>query len=178
MITENSTSERSQEYEKYRKKFSFLVICRDCTRSFDSSKKEGEETQCKFCASENIIVKGRHIFRYYCPACEKSYLSEEERDVCMKCGVHYLHMMSISDMSKSDRLEIQKAKIRKAFQFARKPKNNMKMTNNIKTNLIKKMKIFSEHRKNDNVIKNTARVKKRVRWQFTLRQNKEEMPTY
>ncbi|HLD85615.1 MAG TPA: hypothetical protein VI968_03600 [archaeon] len=172
MITENSTSERSQDYEKYRKKFSFLVICKDCTRSFDSNKKEGEETHCKFCASENIIVKGRNIFRYYCPACEKSYLSEEERDVCVKCGVHYLHMMRISDMSKSDRLEIQKAKIRKAFEFTKKPKNSARLS------MAERIRNFAEQRKNIKTAKNVMKVKKPSRWQFTLRQNKEEMPTY
>ena len=85
-------------------------------------------------------------------------------------------------MSKSDRLEIQKAKIRKAFQFEKKPKNNIKTTdtiksnNSIKINIAEKIKTFAKNMNNKQV-KSTVQTKKPTR-RWTLGQNKEEMPTY
>ena len=53
---EDNQSERSFEYEDYRKKFAYLVVCKDCVRSYDS--KNIPET-CRHCNSANILVKDK-----------------------------------------------------------------------------------------------------------------------
>src|SRR3989344_3674690 len=52
----NYTPEHSQDYEEYRKKFKYLVICKSCIRSADC---KDIPDACRFCGSQNIIVKDR-----------------------------------------------------------------------------------------------------------------------
>ena len=170
MTSENLSTERSQDYDKYRKKFSYLIICKDCQRSFDVKKDKSEDTRCRSCASENVIIKGKSIFRYYCPSCEKHFISEEEHDVCKKCGTHYLHMMRIKDLTDSDRFEIQKAKLKQMLQFHKK--EGIKIEK-IKTKIIKQV-----NRLNTTKFKQKDKPVNKAAKRFSFSRNKEEMPTY
>src|SRR3989338_7185078 len=88
-IMENSHTFR----ESY---FDYLYLCRTCVRSFDS---KTELDKCKFCGNAIIELKsvrrGRagwkagfkntKIFRYFCPICEKNFISKEKFSVCNGC---------------------------------------------------------------------------------------------
>ncbi|GEM_PF-2712786 len=172
---ENNQSERNQEYEQYRKKFNRLIICRDCTRSFDAKEdgRIGSEsvTLCKFCNSNNIIIKGRHIFKYYCPTCEKSYISEEKQTKCKNCNTEYLHMRRITDLSKDDRLEVRKEKIRQMLEKLRSSRKKKGQTNVRPQRRPLSFPLFSSKEKK-------AAKKKKKPISFHSRRKKEEMPTY
>ncbi len=179
---ENNQTERNQDYEQYRKKFNRLIICRDCTRSFDTKEDEkvfgrtegASVILCKFCGSDNIIIKGRHIFKYYCPACEKSYISEEKQTKCKVCQTEYLHMRRISDLSKSDRLEVRKARLKKLFKNL---KGRKKGQTAVRPNRSIRFPSFPSKRKKDG--ENAYdRKKKKKSISFRSRRKEEEMPTY
>ena len=171
---ENNQSERNNDYEHYRKKFNRLITCKDCTRSFDA--KEGENKNdakdvslcCKFCGSGNIIIKGRHIFKYYCPACEKSYISEEKQTKCKTCSTEYLHMRRISDLSKDDRLEIRKEKLKQLFKKIKNKKSQGQANIHPKRKPLSFPSFSSKKKK---------AVKKRS-ISLRSRRKEEELPTY
>ncbi|MBI4163068.1 MAG: hypothetical protein HY513_05270 [Candidatus Aenigmarchaeota archaeon] len=185
---ENNQTERNQDYEQYRKKFHHLIICRDCTRSFDAKEEkkvfgrtEGAPvTLCKFCGSDNIVIKGRHVFKYYCPACEKSYISEEQQTKCKVCGMQYLHMRRLNDLSKSDRLEVRKAKLKQLFKGLKMGKRHDKIGEKNQDKTGPKPEKESRNPSRWQIKKITDRKKKKQKKTFSLRSRRkdEELPTY
>lgn len=90
---------------------------------------------CKFCSSplKQLSAKQKHplinggYFRYYCPKCEKNFLSPVKHDECQICGFRIIHFHKWDDMPLKDKLAV------KLFKFV-----NTTKTDNDKESAIKK----------------------------------------
>ncbi len=80
------------KFETFRRKhFTYLYVCKECARAFDSQK---ETEKCKFCNGGVVLLSSRKDtnLRYYCPKCEKNYVSEEKLEKCRFCGNNNIHL--------------------------------------------------------------------------------------
>ncbi|MDI6720951.1 MAG: hypothetical protein QMD85_01070 [Candidatus Aenigmarchaeota archaeon] len=83
-----------KEFDSFRERFNFLYLCRSCARSFDSTEPRSD---CKFCSSEGLEVldmkvRGKVMYRYFCPSCEKNRLTKEHVGSCAGCGSRFIHL--------------------------------------------------------------------------------------
>ena len=107
-----------ENYHKFREShYNFLYLCRSCARSFDS--KQAVEV-CKFC--DNSVIELRSLrrmqsgwrqgfrkkvmYRYYCPTCEKNFMTTEHMAFCNRCRTDYLHVYTWDKLRNRDKLFI------------------------------------------------------------------------
>jgi len=88
-----------------------IFFCSNCTRSFGSKEFVGA---CKFCGSDVFELNGHkkkeQLFRFFCPACDKSSISEK-LESCPKCGCNALHPYPIDKIGKKEFLTMRKRQI-------------------------------------------------------------------
>jgi rRNA maturation endonuclease Nob1 len=110
------------EFDEYMKKIGCLYFCKNCARSFGSRQTD----TCKFCGSEVTELNGhkKQLYRFYCPVCYKSTVSNNTIINCPKCGNKYLHSYPIDKMWKREFFSMRKQQIfgniRKALSSIRR----------------------------------------------------------
>jgi len=115
-------------FDKFRDdRYDFLFLCRGCQRAFDS---KGHVENCKFCGDKVTEIRSvkrkkpfplnreNRLYRYYCPLCEKNFLTSEKLTVCNSCKTDYMHVYTWDMLRKRDRLYI---KLNKALKMVFRP---------------------------------------------------------
>ncbi len=136
-IFDNLPVSSLDNFHKFREStYNFLYLCKACARTFDSEK--SMET-CKFCG--NPVTELRSVkrnrealkdgfrknirYRYYCPTCEKNFVTTEKLALCNTCRTDYLHVYTWDLLRKRDRLYI---KLNKALKTVFENKANKAQT--------------------------------------------------
>ena len=118
MLYDNIPADSLRNLDKFREKFNFLYMCKSCARSFDSME---PVSACKFCSSEgpeilDMKVRGKLMYRYYCPRCEKNRITESLVEKCASCGSRFIHLYK---WGKNSRKELFRMRARELAKKAR-----------------------------------------------------------
>ncbi|MBI3190519.1 hypothetical protein HYZ41_02335 [archaeon] len=135
-ISDHLPSSIMENFHEFREsRYNFLYMCRSCSRSFDS---RIALDNCKFCNGSIIelrsVKRGKRnvrslvkkpIYRYYCPTCEKNFMTTESIPMCNVCRTDYLHVYTWDTLRRRDKIYI---KLNKSLKnvFGREKEARMK----------------------------------------------------
>ncbi len=158
-------------FDKFRDdRYSFLYLCKNCARTFDS---KIYVDACKFCGHNVVELRSikkkktfplnreNRLYRYYCPLCEKNFITSEKLTVCSTCRIDYMHVYTWDSLRKRDRLYI---KLSKALKLNL---TSGRQANAQRDEIVKKINQIPEPVKT-----------KRISMLSRFFGNKEELPSY